>query len=222
MSTPIPLDYASKPPEYFDGSRADIVGQLPDNAVAEIIEIGCGNGSTGAIAKAQGKCARYVGVDVDEKAAAEAEKVLDSVAVGNVEQLDLGQLGGLFDAAILSEVLEHLVDPWALLSRLHSVMRPGALIFASSPNIANMGLIRQLLSNRFDYTPAGVMDRTHLRWFTSATYREMFESAGFETVSIGPLVPPSGKWRILAGLTGGVFTHLASSQIMYCGKKPRC
>ncbi len=219
MSTPLTLDYAAKPPEYFDGARADIVARLPDDPAAVIIEIGCGNGSTGAIAKAQGKCARYVGIDVDAKAAAEAEKTLDRVVLGNVEQLDLETLGGPFHAAILSEVLEHLVDPWAVLKRLHRQMHSGALIFASSPNVANIRLIGQLLRNRFDYTAAGVMDRTHLRWFTAATYREMFEDAGFETVSVGPLAAPSAKWRLVGAMTGGAFSHLASSQIMYCGRK---
>lgn len=214
------MDYASKPLDYFDGARADIVARLATDRSSSIIEIGCGNGSTGAIAKQQGKCGRYVGIDVDEGAARLAREALDLVVHGNVETLDLAQLDPPFDAAILSEVLEHLVDPWAFLSRLHAVMRPGAQIFASSPNIANARIIGQLLRNRFDYTPTGVMDRTHLRWFTPATFREMFEGAGFRTVSVAPLSPPSRKWRAFNAVTGGAFAHLASSQTMYCGMKP--
>jgi len=202
-------DYAAKPLDYFDGARADIVAKLPDDSSATILEIGCGNGSTGAIAKAQGKCARYVGIDLDEKAATAAREAIDLVLLGNVEEIELESLGGPFSAAILSEVLEHLIDPWKLLGRVNDVIRPGGLILASSPNIANMRLIRQLLRNRFDYTSAGVMDRTHLRWFTSATFREMFENAGFETLSVGPLISPSPKWRVLNAVSGNAFAHLA-------------
>jgi 2-polyprenyl-3-methyl-5-hydroxy-6-metoxy-1,4-benzoquinol methylase len=219
MSQPMMSDYADKPQEYFDGARADIIARLPDDPSATILEIGCGNGSTGAIAKGQGKCARYVGIDVDERAASAARDVLDVVVLGNVEALDLTQFGGPFSAVILSEVLEHLIDPWKLLGRVNEIMRPGALVFASSPNVANMRLVVQLLRNRFDYTQAGVMDRTHLRWFTSATFREMFEQAGFETLSAGPLSAPSPKWRVINAVTGNALAHLASNQIMYCGRK---
>lgn len=218
MQDPTAREYSTKPAEYFDGAREDIVARLPSNPSAKILEIGCGNGSTGTIAKAQGKCAVYVGVDVDERAADLARKTLDSVVLGNVEHIDFAELGGPFDAAILSEVLEHLLDPWAVVSRLQSVLQPGALIFASSPNVANLGLVRQLLKNRFDYAAAGVMDRTHLRWFTSETYTEMFENAGFTTLSSEPLRKPSKKWLIFNAMTGGLFAHLASSQIMYCGR----
>jgi 2-polyprenyl-3-methyl-5-hydroxy-6-metoxy-1,4-benzoquinol methylase len=220
MNSHLTMDYASKTPEYFDGARSDIVAMLPKSSTASIIEIGCGNGSTGAIAKDQGKCGRYVGVDVDETAADIARASLDVVVHGNVETLDFLSLDPPFDAAILSEVLEHLVDPWGLLSRLNDAMRPGALIFASSPNVANARLMRQLLRNRFDYVAEGVMDRTHLRWFTSDTFKEMFEASGFETVSVGPLNRPSFKWRALNAMTANRFAHLASSQIMYCGRKP--
>lgn len=215
-------DYAAKPQEYFDGARADIVAQLPNDPSATILEIGCGNGSTGAIAKAEGKCARYVGIDVDEKAVSAAREALDAVVHGNVEEIDFEALGGPFSAVILSEVLEHLLDPWKLLGRVNQIMRPGALIIASSPNVANMRLVGQLLRNRFDYTPAGVMDRTHLRWFTSATFREMFEKAGFETLSVGPLSAPSSKWRMFNAVSGNVLAHLASNQIMYHGRRPDC
>jgi hypothetical protein len=121
---------------------------------------------------------------------------------------------------IMSEVLEHLVDPWGVLAALMPRMRLGAQVFASSPNVSHKGVVRALLSGRFDYQSFGVMDRTHLRWFTPATYAEMFEQAGFHTLSVGPLSPIEGKARVINGATGGRFPHLFAVQIMYKGMRP--
>src|SRR3546814_5533262 len=77
------------------------------------------------------------------------------------------------------------------------VMRPGATIHASSPNIAHHRIISALLRGQFAYAQSGVMDRTHLRWFTPPSYRSMFEEAGFETLSLHALTPPGGKARLV-------------------------
>ena len=212
---------ADKPPDYFAGVRADIVDRLPFNPAARILEIGCGEGATGALAKAQGKCAHYIGVDCDAVAAAKARCALDQVIEGDVEALDLAQLDGPFDAVILSEVLEHLVAPWALVAKLRKVMRPGATIHASSPNIAHHRIIRALLLGQFAYTRSGVMDRTHLRWFTPQSYRSMFEEAGFETLSLNALASPGWKARLANLLTFGRLGHLTISQIAYQGRVPQ-
>lgn len=209
-----------KPREYFAGVRADIVAQLPTNPAARILEIGCGEGATGALAKAQGRCAHYIGVELDACAASIARNVLDQVIEGNVETLDLTRLSGPFNAVILSEVLEHLVDPWALAAELRKIMRPGATIHASSPNIAHHRIIRALLRGQFAYAQSGAMDRTHLRWFTPQSYREMFEEAGFETLSLNALTPPGWKARLANLLTFGRLGHLTMSQIAYQGRVP--
>lgn len=212
---------ADKPREYFGGVRTDIVAQLRTNPAARILEIGCGDGGTGALAKAQGKCAQYIGVERDAGAAAKARNLLDQVIEGDVEALDLAQLGGPFDAVILSEVLEHLVDPWALVAKLRKVMRPGAPIHASSPNIAHHRIIRALLRGQFVYARSGVMDRTHLRWFTPQSYQAMFEEAGFETLSLNALTPPGWKARLAHLFTFGRLGHLTMSQIAYQGRVPQ-
>lgn len=212
--------FTGKPRDYFAGVRGDIVASLPTNPAARVLEIGCGDGGTGALAKAQGKCVCYVGVEREPGAASIARNVLDQVIEGDVEALDLAQLGGRFDAVILSEVLEHLVDPWALVARLRKVMRPGATIHASSPNIAHYRIIRALLRGRFDYADSGTMDRTHLRWFTPQSYRSMFEEAGFETSSVTALTPPGWKARLAHRLTFGRLAHLTMTQIAYQGRVP--
>jgi len=67
---------------------------------------------------------------------------------------------------LMSEVLEHLVNPWTLVKRLSEKLKPGALVLASSPNVAQIAILRGIIADRWELTEEGVMDRTHLRWFT--------------------------------------------------------
>jgi 2-polyprenyl-3-methyl-5-hydroxy-6-metoxy-1,4-benzoquinol methylase len=206
-------DYHAKPDAYFEGARADFVARLPDNPEASILEIGCAFGLTGELALARGKCGRYVGVDISEHAAAAASGRLSDVLVGNVETMDLPFAPASLDALIMSEVLEHLIDPWKVLARLRPLLRPGALVMASSPNIAQTRLVLSLLKGRWDLEDRGPMDRTHMRWFTPATYREMFEQAGFRVTESYPLLKPSAKARLANRLAGGRIEHLFWRQI---------
>jgi SAM-dependent methyltransferase len=209
--------YARKTTAYFAGARADFVACLPAQHDASILEVGCGSGATGALALAGGKAARYVGVELFEDAAAEARRHLTNVVVGDIERLDLPFAPCTFDALILSEVLEHLVDPWAVVRRLALLVRPGGMVLASSPNVSHWRVVAELLRGRFELADQGVFDRTHMRWFTPSSYRAMFESAGFAVTSVGPLTPFSSRTRAISRLTGGRLDHAFMVQICLAG-----
>lgn len=211
--------YAGKPAAYFSAARADFVGRLPQDPNAAILEIGCGNGATGALALSEGRCARYVGVELFEQAAREAREVLSEVVTGNVETLQFDWQPTSFDALILSEVLEHLIEPGRILKDLARFIRPGGLVMASSPNVAHWRVIRELLAGRFNLTDRGVFDRTHMRWFTPATFVDMFEAAGFAITWAGPVTPFSGRTRMISELTGGRLDHLFMAQIAVIGER---
>lgn len=205
--------YADKADTYFSAARPDLVLRLPRNPEAAILEIGCGTGDAGGLALKEGRCGRYMGVELVEAAARVALGRLTEVVIGDVERLELPWAPATFDALILSEVLEHLVDPWAVLARLARLAKPGAIVLASSPNVSHWRVIRELLAGRFDLADKGVLDRTHLRWFTPRTYRAAFEGAGFEVVRIGPVTPLAARTRRLSALTGGRVDHLFMVQI---------
>jgi SAM-dependent methyltransferase len=211
--------YRAKPASYFSGARRDFVDRLPADAQAAVLEVGCGTGATGALARARGRAGHYVGIELDERAAREARQVLSEVLTGDIERLALPWRPGSFDALILSEVLEHLLAPWAALERLAALVRSGGLVLASSPNVAHWRVVRELLTGRFDLADSGVFDRTHLRWFTPSTFRAMFENAGFEVVRVTPVVPFSRRTRLISALTGGKLDHLFMSQICLQGMK---
>ena len=211
--------YLAKTNSYFQGVRADYIAVLPPNPGATILELGCAEGSTGARALAQGKCGHYVGIELHEPSAAIARIRLSEVHVGNIETMPLPFAPASFDALIISEVLEHLVDPWAVLARLAPLVRPGGLVFASSPNISHHKVIRSLLRGRWDLADQGVMDRTHLRWFTPASYAAMFEGAGFVVEETRPVRPFGWKPRLFNTLTKGRWQHLFMVQTSIKGRK---
>ncbi len=213
------MAYASKAPVYFAGARADFIAQLPDNPNAAILEIGCGSGETGALALRGGKAARYVGVELFETAAVQARRRLTEVIVADVEKLELAFAPCSFDALLMSEVLEHLVDPWAVVRRLAPLLRPGGLVLASSPNVAHWRVVAGLARGRFELADQGVFDRTHMRWFTPASYRAMFEAAGFAVTQVRPVTPFSARTRALSRLSGGRLDHLLMVQIALTGHR---
>ena len=84
------------------------------------------------------------------------------------------------------------VDPWAALARLSPLVKSGGVALASSPNVSHYSIVANLARGRFELTDFGAMDRTHMRWFTPATYRALFEGAGFaveETVPVTAFAP---------------------------------
>ena len=212
--------YNSKPAKYFSGERRDLIDRLDRTRNRSILEIGCGDGSTGAYAKAQGKCTRYVGVELSPAAARIAKGAIDTVYTGNIESLEIPEPAESFDVLIASEVLEHLVDPWAVLRRLYSLLRPAGLAFASSPNAAHHSMIAMLLRGRWDLTESGRMDRTHLRWFTPMSYAQLFTDCGFEVLAVEPLTKPGGRAAFVNRITGGRLKHLFISQIVVSARRP--
>lgn len=205
--------YGEKNESYFQGARKDYVMELPDNPDAIILEIGCSNGNTGAFALAENKCKQYVGVEIHEEAAEKAKHKLSQVIIGNIEEMDLPLEENSIDALILSEVLEHLVDPWKVLVKLKRYLKPGALVFASSPNVSHYRIIRMIIKGEWNLTDQGVMDRTHLRWFTPKSFADMFEDSGYKVIKVEALPPLRSSTKLKIALMFGRAKHLFYNQI---------
>lgn len=192
--------YTAKDLAYYSNARTDYVNLLPSNAEASILELGCGNGATGALALRDGKAGTYVGVELIPEMADQAAQVLTKVHQGDVERMELPYAPGTFDALVISEVLEHLVNPETTLRRLVGMLKPGAVVMASSPNIGYWENVLALARGQFRYTDSGMMDRTHLRWFTPSSFRELFEGAGIAVDRLAPL-NSLNRWERIIGKT---------------------
>lgn len=152
-----------------------------------VLDVGC---STGYLAKRlQERGSTVVGVDLDERAAAEARQFCEAVHVGDVETMELPFEPASFDAVVCGDFIEHLRDPGAFLARIRPLLRPGGRVVLSTPNIANWAMRLGLLFGRFRYTEWGLLDRTHTHLFTRKTLRECLEQAGYRITDFDFTVP---------------------------------
>ncbi len=134
------------------------------------------------------------GFELDPDAAEQARTVCRSVWTGDLSTFDLDAViaDHSYDTLVFGDTLEHLPDPAATLRRLAPKLVPGGSLVLSIPNVANWGIRLSLLSGRFPYRDRGILDRTHLRFYTKASLAEMVSSAGFEVASIIGSVPVPG------------------------------
>jgi len=106
------------------------------------------------------------------------------VQIGDIESMPLDSWNAQFDTLIVADVLEHLRDPWAAMFRLRGCLKDGGTVVASIPNIAHYKIIKKLLFTEWRYEPGGILDHTHLRFFTRASIEDLFRNAGFEILRI--------------------------------------
>lgn len=168
---------------YYSQSRPDVRALIDGVENHRILDIGCGTGGIGRVFRDQGT-AYLAGIEQEPAAAREAANAYDRVWVGDAESADIDFPGDYFDIAICADILEHLRDPWAMLARIYAWLRPGGCLVASIPNLRNADTISKLLMGRFDYQEWGILDRSHLRFFTLDGIRKMFRAAGFAIETI--------------------------------------
>lgn len=172
-------------PSYV-GKRSDVEELVPDG-VRSVLDVGCSVGALGASIKAR-TGARVCGIEMSPDMAAQAEKVLDRVYVGDATATIDGPAldGQAFDVIIFADVLEHLVDPWLTLSRAARLLSPAGRVIASIPNIRHMSTLYNLaVRGYWPYRERGIHDKTHLRFFTRRNVLELFRSADLAVESIG-------------------------------------
>jgi SAM-dependent methyltransferase len=152
-----------------------------------ILELGCADGFISRHLTERG--CQVTGVEIDSEAAERAKKWCDEVL--NQDLNDPGwlqQVGADFDTILCGDVLEHLVEPEVVLRNLHRLLAPGGRVIICLPNIAHIRIRLMLLSGRFQYESAGIMDVTHLRFYTYESAREVIERTGYKIISYYPLV----------------------------------
>lgn len=176
-----------------------------------VLDVGCGSGVHGAeLARAHGH--RVVGVDLSEQSVAKARTRLAEAYVADVTRPELYPFFGhrKFDVIVFSDILEHLYDPAQVLTSHYQLLAPGGHVLISLPNIAIWNVRLSIMAGRFQYQDTGTLDRTHIRFFTRATFRQFTREAGLavskDRITPGilrPFVPLIKKVYGRAGLTDG-------------------
>jgi 2-polyprenyl-3-methyl-5-hydroxy-6-metoxy-1,4-benzoquinol methylase len=195
-------------PGYFENARDDVVALLP-RPLGRVLDVGCGAGAVGAGLRAAG-AAQLTGVEIVPEAAARARERYDDVIEAPIEEA-LERLQGPFDTILCLDVLEHLVDPEAVLRALRGLAAAGGRLQVSVPNARHVSLAWDLLvRGTFGYADWGHRDRTHLRWFTRADLVALLEATGWRVA--GTSHPALGRSRGLARLTRGRSTEFLVGQ----------
>jgi SAM-dependent methyltransferase len=171
---------------YFEHVRPELRVRVPQTA-ERVLDVGCGAGGLGAALKAERPGLRVVGLEGFPDAAAEARTRLDEVLEVDLDAIDgLPHPAGAFDAMIFGDVLEHLRDPQRLLRVLLPHLAPDGVLVCSIPNVKHWSVLHPLLvQDRWTYEDAGLLDRTHVHFFTLDEVGTMLDELGLEAVEIG-------------------------------------
>ena len=184
----VPFDAA-----YHQNPRTEIASFLNDPP-GVVLDIGCGGGATGKLVKEKFRGTRVIGIESNPQAAEHARQFLDDVVCANIDDVNLAEHVGnvAIGTVLLLDLLEHLYDPWRALTRIRGWLTPDTRILASVPNIRNLANLDELAAGRWSYGPNGVLDITHVRFFTKQTLRQLFEETGYAVLHMEPLTQP--KW----------------------------
>lgn len=200
--------------QYYEADRADMLKYIPQGA-KRTLEFGCGFGGFSALLKNRLHTESWA-VEINKEAAQEASQSLDRVihadAMAAIDQIP----GNYFDCIIFFDILEHLVDPYGLLSAVKSKMAPHGVVVASIPNIRYYSVFKDfVVHGNWEYRDQGVMDRTHLRFFTRKSILGTFKQLGFQILTMEGIHPTSSRtyrWlnRILCNAISDVrYKHFA-------------
>ena len=168
---------------YHDTPRLPLLTLLDGTAPQRVLELGCGTGATLAALKMQHPSAHTTGVErlpaaVQAARAAMSADVLIEADLLDAQALDLKAAG--YDLIILSHVLEHFAEPAALLARARGWLAPNGHVLVALPNVRHLSvLVPLVLRGEFRYAPSGVLDRTHLRFFTRRSAERFFADEGW-------------------------------------------
>ena len=172
---------------YDDSPRGDVLPFVP--SVDSVLDVGCWMGAFGLALKQQRGVAEVWGLEPNPAQASAAGQRLDRVVVGTFP--DAAAESPLsertFGCITFCDSLEHMIDPWAALTAARQLLRPNGTVVASVPNVRHAHVPAELLRGRWSYRDNGILDRTHLRFFTRASLRELFEEAGFDEIQVNPI-----------------------------------
>lgn len=174
-------------PDYAPVGLLEMIAAAP----RRVLDVGCFCGGTGRWLKTKYPAVEVIGIECLSPAAAQARQIYDRVIEAPIEDVDFARedlLPGSMDCIVTADVLEHLVNPWQILLRLRSLLATGGSLYISLPNVRNLNILMGLARGEWRYTGAGILDVTHLRFFTRAQAMEMLAETGWrvEDVRVNP------------------------------------
>lgn len=196
--------------QYYGRARIwpSLLGMVQDT---NVLDIGCGTGKLGEYLKKEFKC-NVVGIEIEEMNIAEAALNIDTVYLGDIESFNIERIDSRFDYIIFSDSLEHLNDPWSVIIRIKKLLSPGGKLLIAIPNVRCFRVTLPLIfADSWEYKDEGLLDKTHLRFFTLTSVTSLLKECGFYIEDIQFELPLSSKVGKLNLATLGVLKrHLSS------------
>lgn len=181
--TLIMLNYKEKSRNYYNCKRTEMLKYLPDSA-QKILDVGCAEASFGALIKEKNN-AEVWGIELNSEIAECAKEKIDKVLVGDISEKITELPDNYFDCIFFNDVLEHLYDPYTLLKQIKYKLNNEGIIICSLPNIRHCPVLKDLILNKqWKYNEHGVLDFTHIRFFTQKSIIEMFENLDYSILKI--------------------------------------
>lgn len=211
-----------KSQDYFRAVRKEIAPLLPEFSKS-VLDVGCGAGVTSEWLRANKKIERAVGIERDPRALAEAKSKLDNAHSVDLESGDLHSVlaDEKFNLILCLDILEHLTDPWLVLKNLGKHLSSDGYLIASIPNVRNYRVVLPLLlAGSWRYQETGILDSTHLRFFTKSSVIQLFQDSGYEI----DLVRNTGRMNFskswwLNIFTLGIFREFLDFQYLIRAKR---
>ena len=161
---------------YYDGLNEKLLAAIPSQA-QRVLELGCANGRLGRRYKESNPNTEWWGIELSSAAAESAARHLDRVFCVDIEQVDLKSLGQGFDVIVIGDLLEHLREPERVLETLNDMVSDGGRLVCCIPNMAHLSVIQRLVAGDISYDDAGLLDRTHTRFFSqSSAFKALLDS----------------------------------------------
>ena len=173
---------------YYLADRSDLVGFFnSDDRFQASLDIGCASGELGRALLGANIIAACDGIEMNPEAATEASHHLRKVWNGTLENVCHEVNWSEYDLIMMADVLEHLVDYSSTLSYLYNACRPGSQLVLSVPNVRHYSVVIPLLfKGKFEYQDSGIMDRTHLHFFTRSSLLKAVEASGWKVSQVQP------------------------------------
>jgi len=169
-----------KPANYYSMLRSDVLPLIPATA-RRILSLGCGEAATEYKFRNSHDC-HVTGLELNAVAAAKAQERIDVVHVGPLTKTLSHVEHQTFDVILALDIFEHLPDPWTILKRCSKLLTDDGVVIASIPNINHASIRNRLQVDIFPYEPAGILDFTHLRFFTLTEIYKLFVSASLKII----------------------------------------
>jgi len=197
--------YGEKEALYFSTTRIELI-ELINRRDLRVLEIGCGAGVTGNRLLETGKAKWITGIEMVSAYAEAARSIFNEVLIGNIEDMEFDWKDGEFDCFVFGDVLEHLSDPWGLLRRLRPLLADNGIVVASIPNIKHWPVLANLIfHDDWKYAESGILDITHLRFFTKKSAIRLFSTHGYLVEIIQPYFN-GRRYSIPNKVTAGAFS----------------